>query len=216
MKNAYSRSFLASRHLGWGAARGASLIEVLVSVVILSIALLGAAGIQAGVAKYKINTWARGAISTLYSDFSDRIRMNSDVAGSNFVTGVNASSQYVLTDNWETQQADALTTPTPNCFSATCSTTERAAFDMVVWRQRVRAELPQGAALVSGDRKDGINLTLMWFDKEHNDKGNSDDTELVTSKICDGTETGMARQNCCPSEAEVPAGVRCAQFSFLP
>jgi len=196
--------------------RGASLIEVMVSVVVLSIGLLGVAGLQAGVAKYKINTWSRAALSTLYGDFSDRVRMNSDVAGSNFVTGVSATSQYLLSNNWAAQQAQTLTTPTPNCLSATCTTTERATFDMIVWRQRVRTELPQGAAMVSGDRRDGIDITLMWLDKEHTDKGSDKDSVLISSETCDGTETGMARQSCCPAAAAVPAGVRCAQFTFLP
>lgn len=70
--------------------------------------------------------------------------------------------------------------------------------------------------MVSGDRRDGIDITLMWLDKEHTDKGSDKDSVLISSETCDGTETGMARQSCCPAAAAVPAGVRCAQFTFLP
>ncbi|MEO8120701.1 MAG: type IV pilus modification protein PilV [Rhodoferax sp.] len=196
--------------------QGVSLIEVLVSVLILSVGLLGVAGLQAAVAKYKINTWSRAAISTLYADLADRVRMNSDVAGANFITGISEPSLYVLSGTWSTQQAATLTTPSPNCETASCTTAERAAYDMSIWRQRVRAGLPQGAALISGDRRDGINMTLMWFDKGFTDKGQASDSTLVSALACTGAETGMARQSCCPAASSAPVGVRCANFSFIP
>ncbi|OGQ56124.1 MAG: type IV pilus modification protein PilV [Deltaproteobacteria bacterium RIFCSPLOWO2_02_FULL_53_8] len=196
--------------------KGISLIEVLVSVVVLSIGMLGIAGLQAAVTKYQINIWSRTAISTLYSEISDRIRMNPNVAGSSFVTGVTEASLYVISDDWTTQQSAALTTPSPNCNYAACTNTERAAFDLIAWRQRVRAELPRGTALISGDRLAGFNITLMWFDKEFTDKGNASDSVLTSSLTCDATETGLGRQTCCPAAAAAPAGVRCSRFSFLP
>lgn len=195
---------------------GVTLVEVLVAVVVLSVGLLGIAGLQAGVTKYKINTFARSSISSLYADFADRIRINSDVAGTNLFTGVASTSQYLLSSTWATQQSDALADPSPNCLTATCTTTQRATYDMVVWRQRVRNSLPQGAALVTGDLSTGIALTLMWNDKEFTDKGRAADTALVSAETCTGTETGMARQSCCPAIASAPAGVRCAGFLFTP
>lgn len=196
--------------------RGVTLIEVMVSVIILSVGLLGVAGLQASVAKYKINTWSRAAISTLYADLTDRVRMNSDVAGSNFITGVPATSLYALSITWADQQTATLTTPSPDCESAACTTTQRAAYDISIWRQRARSSLPQGAALISGDRLAGINVTLMWFDKEFTDKGQDTASTLVAAATCAGDETGMARQSCCPAAAEAPVGVRCTNFSFIP
>lgn len=196
--------------------RGISLVEVLVSMVVLSIGLLGVAGLQANVTKYKVNSWSRTAVSSLYSDFSDRVRMNSDVAGSNYITGVNSTSLYLVNTKWADQQSAALTTPSPNCLSASCTTTQRAAFDLITWRQLVRANLPQGATFVDGDRSTGIDVTLMWFDKEFTDKGSATDTALVTSPTCSATDRGLTQQKCCPQGADVPAGVRCATFSFIP
>lgn len=196
--------------------KGITLIEVLISIVVLSIGLLGIAGLQAAATKYKINTWARSAISTLSSDFADRVRINADVSGSNFATGVTETSLYVVSDNWATQQADTLATPSPNCLSASCTTAERAAFDLIAWRQRIRTEMPQGSALVSGDRLAGFNLTFMWYDKEFTDKGNASDSVVVSSSTCTGSETGLAQQTCCPAAAAAPSGVRCATMRFIP
>jgi type IV pilus assembly protein PilV len=196
--------------------RGISLIEVLVSMVVLSMGLLGVAGLQASVTKYKINSWSRTAVSSLVSDFADRVRMNSDVAGSNYITGVAEPSLYLINTKWADQQTATLTTPSPNCLTASCTTAQRAAFDLATWRQLVRANLPQGAAFIRGDRSVGIDVTLMWFDKEFTDKGNATDTALLTSPTCAATDTGLAQQKCCPQGADVAAGVRCATFSFIP
>lgn len=202
---------LATRRLA-----GFSLVEVMVSMVILSIGLLGIGGLQAGVARYKVNSWARAALSGLYSDFADRVRMNTDVAGANFITGVPGASQYVLNSTWAAQQGSTPATPSPNCETAVCTTAERATYDMAVWRQLIRAKLPQGSALVSGDRRDSFQVTLMWFDKEMTDLGGNSDSQLVSSATCTTTMTGMARQSCCPAAASAPAGVRCANFTFIP
>lgn len=196
--------------------KGISLIEVLVSIIILSIGLLGIAGLQAAVLKYQIGTQSRAALAGLFSDIADRIRINSDVAGNNFITGVNETSQYALAANWSNQQADALTTPNPDCISTSCTTAERASYDMIAWRQLIRTNIPQGAALISGNRSAGFNVTLMWFDKEFTDKGNAADSVLVSAPTCTGNESGIAQQQCCPAVVAAPAGVRCARFSFIP
>ncbi len=195
---------------------GFTLVEVLVSMVILSIGLLGIAGLQVGVAKYKVNSWARAAVSGLYSDFADRVRMNTDVAGANFITGVTSTSQYVLNSTWAAQQGATPATPSPNCETAVCTATERATYDMAVWRQLIRSKLPQGAALVSGDRRDSFQVTLMWFDKEMTEKDSNSELVLATTTTCTASMTGMARQSCCPAVASAPAGVRCANFTFIP
>src|SRR6218665_750793 len=62
-------------------ARGVTLVDVMVAIVVLSIGLLGIAGLQAATLKYKINTWARSSASTLLSDLSERVRINPDSAG---------------------------------------------------------------------------------------------------------------------------------------
>lgn len=193
--------------------KGVTLVEVLVSVLVLSIGLLGVAGLQAGVAKYKINSMSRASIATLYSDLADRVRMNSDVAGNNVITGILSTSEYSLAETWANQQTATLALPSPNCDTATCTPSQRATFDLLQWRQNVRANLPQGAALVSGNRGSGVAVTLMWFDKEFRDGTTRD---LISAPTCSGTELNLAAQQCCPTAASAAPGVRCTRFTFIP
>ena len=196
--------------------KGVTLIEMMVAVLVLSIGLLGIAGLQAATSKYKINTWSRSSASLLLSDLSERVRINPDAAGTSFAgEGVTTVSEHLLADDWATQQAAGLTITT-NCETTACTASQRATYDLLIWRQRVRDSMPQGAALVSGDRRNGLDVTMMWFDKEQVDDPNSATAALVTAPVCSGSETGMAQQTCCPAAASAPAGVRCARFTFVP
>lgn len=191
---------------------GVTLIEVMIAILILSFALLGIAGLQITAAKYKIDTWARAAASSLISDLSERVRINTDAAGTSFFTAVPTTSAYAITDSWATQQSASFTVST-NCETTSCNSADRATYDLLVWRQRVRDAMPQGAALISGTRRDGLDVTLMWMDK---DMINPTDKTLAAATTCTGSESGMAQQTCCPSAAAVPSGVRCARFTFVP
>ena len=197
-------------------SKGVTLIEMMVAILVLSIGMLGIAGLQAATSKYKINTWARSSASTLLSELSERVRINPDAAGTSFAgEGVITTSEYVVSDTWSTQQSAALTI-SKNCESVVCTASERATYDLLIWRQHVRDSMPQGASMVSGNRRNGINVTMMWFDKDQVDDPNNTSAALVAARVCDGTEAGMAQQTCCPAEASVPDGVRCARFSFVP
>ena len=167
---------------------------------------------QAATSKYKINTWVRSASAALISDFSERVRINPEVAGTSFASsGVVSSSAYALSSTWTTQQADNLAI-TKNCETSVCTPAERAAFDLLVWRQLVRAKMPQGAAHIEGNLRNGFLVTMMWLDKENIDK----DKVLQAAPVCSGNETGMAQQSCCPQAVSAPDGVRCTRFSVVP
>jgi len=193
---------------------GMTLVEIMVALVVLSIGLLGLAGLQAATAKYRINTTARAASTGLVFDISERMRVNADAAGPSFIqAGSFSTSSYVIADDWTTQQAASFTITT-NCESSTCTPAQRADYDLKTWRQKVRNSFPQGAAMISGNKRDGVLLTLMWFDKEFNDGSSA--RNLISAPSCSGNLRGMANQTCCPSEAAAPEGVRCSRFSFVP
>ncbi|MCB4785482.1 MULTISPECIES: type IV pilus modification protein PilV [Delftia] len=202
-------------------SKGLTLIEMMVALVVLSIGLLGVAGLQASTTKYRINTMARASMTGLVFDLSERIRVNADSAGPSFLQPGTESlkSLYVIGSDWSTQQTESLT-PTKDCAANTCNTAERADYDVKTWRQKVRDSVPQGSAMLSGNKRDGVLLTLMWFDKELTDRTTASDGSvaiaLKKAPVCNADQTGMSQQTCCPEEAKVPEGVRCSRFSFVP
>ncbi|MDB5849678.1 MAG: type pilus modification protein PilV [Rhodoferax sp.] len=220
-------------------SRGVTLVEVLVAVIVLSIGLLGIAGLQVATAKYKIGSSARSSIAILLSDFTDRVRTNPEMAGPNWQTGgikdaaLSSSdvddSKYTYQATWTTQQNvtdDSLTSQinaVPKDSAGVYLPQDLAAWDVLSWRKRVRESLPQGAVFVAGNRLTGIDVTFMWLDKDNTDKtlatnDGSTTVSLVAAKTCStaNTESGIAQQTCCPSAATVPDGVRCTRFSFMP
>jgi type IV pilus assembly protein PilV len=213
---------------------GVTLIEVLIAVIILSVGLLGIAGLQVATAKFRMGSNARAATANLYSDYTDRVRLNPSMAGPNAMTGITDpalssatnNSLYAYQATWATQQSSiTLSTACDTSTSAACSPSDRATSDMLAWRKRVRDGLPQGSVYVQGNRQTGIAVTLMWFDKDNTDKqvntndGTSNTTvNKVSATNCEDitATTGMSLQTCCPRAAAVPAGVRCVRFFFIP
>lgn len=192
--------------------RGLTLIEILVTLVILSIGMLGLAGLQAATSKYKINSWARSASSLLIADFGDRVRANYEADANDFLTNRDGKSPYVIGTTWDDQQGD-VADPAKDCAAESCSPNERADYDRAQWLKRVRELMPGGSAFVAGDRSLGFDVTLMWFDKNHVDAATG---ELIEPTVCTGDETGLAYQSCCPVGAGAPEGVRCLTARVLP
>src|SRR6218665_4116587 len=110
---------------------GVTLVEVMVAIVVLSIGLLGIAGLQAATLKYKINTWARSSASILLSDLSERARINPDSAGKRSAdTGADTAPKYVIGDAWAAQQLAAMDPLTPNCKTEPCTPLPPATHDL--------------------------------------------------------------------------------------
>lgn len=194
---------------------GFSMVEVLVVIVVLSFGMLGIAGLQASTAKFKINSWARAAASVQFSDLADRVRANPEQAGPAYQDSspTAPASGYVLQRTWDQQQRDNLK-PARDCLAAACTPAQRASYDMLAWRDRVKRSFPQGAAVVTGNRAAGITATIAWFDRQFSTTAGA----LDRSAVCTGSTSGTDAMNCCPAAlgSPAPAGVRCTNFSFIP
>lgn len=68
-------------------AHGVTLIEVLIAIVILSIGLLGIAGLQVATTKYKLGSQTRATTASIYAEYADMARVNPDMLGKNWVDG---------------------------------------------------------------------------------------------------------------------------------
>jgi len=190
--------------------RGTTLIEVLVAILILSIGLLGIAGLQASAMRYSQGSWARAAVSSNLSDLADRIRANPDAG----------DTAYQLSSTYTAQRAaiDTLAVAT-DCLTTTCTADQLADYQLKQWQLAIARDMPGGAGFVSGTRSTGYVLSTIWFDKtnvSYGADGKPVAAEAVTacSKIASGVP--FAERTCCPDAAAAPAGARCTNMMVMP
>jgi len=119
----------STRHTGRGfSQRGFTLIEVLVTIVVVSIGLLGLAGLQISGLRANTSSEARSKATLLANDIVERMRANP--------LGVAAGGYDAIVVD-DTTCAGAL--PSPFCSNTSsdaaedCTATEMAAFDARVW-----------------------------------------------------------------------------------
>jgi len=132
---------------------GFSMIEVLVTLLIISLALLGTAGLQAYSMRLNQGGQLRTQAVVLGADLAERIEANkvSAVAGG-----------YVLANG---NVANALSTA---CLDAPCPPAALAAFDLSQWQNAVAATLPQSSWTVAqtiGDNPSVYTITVSWVDR---------------------------------------------------
>lgn len=139
---------------------GFTLLEVLIAVVVLSIGLLGLAGLQTTGLRNNQDAYARTVAATLANDMADRIRAN--MAG--FEAG----------DYNNTSEAHSY------CETVSgCSPDEMAEHDTFMWNQALAA-LPNGQGNVATNARI-VTVTVFWDNARTGatgtgcDPGNPDD-----------------------------------------
>lgn len=105
-------------------ARGFTLVEVLITIVVTAIGLLTVAGLQAASKRVSYESAQRTAAIALAQDMVERIRAN---------PGARAS---YLTASLANQDATSATLGT-DCAATTCTSTELAAYDVYLWGQKL-------------------------------------------------------------------------------
>ncbi|WP_372827144.1 type IV pilus modification protein PilV [Polaromonas sp.] len=180
------RSRVLTRHR-WRLDRGGSLIEVLVSIVIASIALLALAGVNASALRYTKMSQYRATATLLASDLGERMRANKglETAGGVAATGFFAGVyDYSSTDF--AGQATAATLPAELCNTAASSCTQQqvADLDMAQWRLLVRTQLPEGSIFIS--RQSGQTAADVWVAWRDPAVANNDEAPALASECPDG------------------------------
>ncbi len=141
------------------AQRGFSMIEVLVTLLVISLALLGTAGLQAYSMRLNQGGQFRTYAVFLVADLAERIEANKSAA---------VAGKYVLaTSSTANTLSTACVVSACTCTTADC--TALANFDLSQWQNLVAATLPQPSwtvAYAPATPKSGTyTITVSWVDR---------------------------------------------------
>lgn len=142
---------------------GGSLIEVLISIVIASIALLALAGVNASSVRYTKMSQYRATAAQLANDVGERMRANKGEASP--ATGFLAGN-YNYTATFAAQATKA-TLPGVLCNTAAsnCTPAQIAELDLAQWRMVVREQLPDGSVFILGQAGQvAADVWVAWRD----------------------------------------------------
>jgi type IV pilus assembly protein PilV len=133
-------------------ARGVTLIEVLVTMVIVAVGLLGLAGMQVRGLSIQKDAHGRALATQLALDIADRMRSNVSNVG-----------DYAFGNPWSASYTAPGFT---DCEAATCTPTQQATFDFQRWFARVRGgALPGGWAQIAAvPGTSAWEITMMWVE----------------------------------------------------
>ena len=143
-----SKTRCASAPLPSPAEAGFSLIEVLVAIIILSIGMLGAVGMQAAAMQSNKETRNQSVATSFARELAEKMRGNHTVA----IKSAAADNPYLIAETTLTGTA-AFVAPTENCFTIACSSAAAvASWDMADWKNRVQNALPDPKIRVCFDK----------------------------------------------------------------
>lgn len=175
---------------------GTTLIEIMVSLVVIAVGLLGLASMQINALKFQQTASQRSeAIQAAY-DLADRMRANFVYTTPELFDEERKANEakYENKGSYETRSGDTYT-PNSTCrtFAAAgaCTTDQIAANDLAEWQQGLKQRLPGGAGIVvkvAGTTVSTFDVYVMWRDPSF-----------------DGTEEKAA----CEKDAATPKGIRC-------
>jgi type IV pilus assembly protein PilV len=138
---------------------GFSLIEVLITLIVISVGVMGLTGLKVLAIKGTNTSHYRHEASLLMMDLADRMRANLD--------GVNAGNYQAITavDNTE---------PSKRCDDSVCSAEELATFDKYSIAERLSKTMPDSALTIScsgacntvGTSKQIHDLRIIWKERK--------------------------------------------------
>lgn len=185
---------------------GVSLLEVLITMVVAALALLGIMGLQLSTVKFQ----AQASHATLATEHARSLmeRMRSNNAA---FRPMAAGSAVLYTGAVGYANAAAGAAPAVNCATTACTPAQLAAFDVAQWRTRLAEALPGGRGVVlphplnGGTAEPGARtVVVMWRNVNNVGAGNA----------AGGLQADAADPGC--PEPNPQAGIRCLTFTFQP
>ncbi len=173
--------------------QGSTLIEVLVTMLIVALGLLGAGGLQLATTRYQQTAYMRDQASAQAQFIAEKIRANSNALAAYLTDG----------DSYDTATISALDTD-PKCgmgTTSTCTAAQSALKDLHDWRRSLEA-MPGGRgsihSVTDGSVTDPLarQVIVMWREKQQNEVGTTSNP----------TPSAVTDTNCPTPRV---AGVRC-------
>lgn len=168
-------------------AKGGMLIEVLVSIVISSIALLALAGVNASAVRFTKMSQYRATATLLATDLGERMRANKGVPAEGAVVASGFFAGYYDYNTTDfAAQATAASLPAQLCNTAAsvCTTQQVAALDLAQWRLLVRTQLPEGSIFIS--RQAGAVAADVWVAWRDPAVASNDEAPALATECPDG------------------------------
>lgn len=139
---------------------GFSLLEVLISVAILSIGLLGLARMQTLSLQNSQSAYYRTQATLLAYDIAERVRVNRDAADL-YALAATGSPPSNPCGSSGTNGADSCSYSTKCAASGSCTPVDLAELDLFSWHRLVEETLPEGGATIthSGDT---VTVSILW------------------------------------------------------
>ena len=135
---------------------GLTLIEVLVSVIVLSIGILGMLALQTTGMRTNQSSFYRTQAVVLAYDFIDRMRANPNGVVGGFYDSVDSNSSPTA----------------PGCMTTGCNAQDRATLDIAQWSENFDANtgiLPDGRGRVSVETDDTFTVNITWSETDWDD-----------------------------------------------
>ena len=167
---------------------GFTMIEVLITLVILSIGLLGVANMQMLGLTYNQNAYYRSQASQLANGIVEKMRLNSvAVTAGNYSGGNNNGDAFSLVFDMSASGSSIITsTPTlasdPDCVTNRCTSVQLATYDLINWQNDINLALPKAKdasdvplttasiTIYTGNR---FTVVITWGEKQE-DTANAD------------------------------------------
>lgn len=162
---------------------GISLIEILVTVLIMSVGSLGIASLQLAGLKYSSGSYARTQAVLLSDDMASRLKANREGALNQNAGGGFGDSPYELADF-----ESALVVVT-DCVVNECDQGQIAQYDLANWVNEIARVLPSGSGRIrvfdtqnpDGIRERQFSIELQWRQVANSSNANANADDEIKS-----------------------------------
>jgi type IV pilus assembly protein PilV len=184
--------------------QGFSMLEVLVTLIIILLGVLGMAGMQMlainNTQIARTNSLAAILTSSFVANMQTNAQYWSTYTRSGTATGVSQPGVSPVSGSTTVLSDSVLNGLTTNCVSSTCSQDQLAAYDLKNWGANVATLLPAATGTVScnGATPNVCTVSVTWSEKNvalHNQAIQASSVALTTGTVQQQTYTTIASIN---------------------